>query len=69
MESSGTTSLQNSSIEAVGSTVQLKGDERVAVDGSKILAPKATDSSDGASSITLRAGRIQVGSGAGRTIL
>jgi hypothetical protein len=69
LSSTGTTSLQGGSIFAAGSTVAIKGDISVAIQGTEISALNPTIGKPPLGSIAITGGSIKVGSNTGRTLL
>jgi filamentous hemagglutinin family protein len=69
LASTGTTSLQGGSITAAGSTVAIKGDTSVAIQGTEISALNPTIGQPSPGYITITGGAIKVGGETGRTLL
>jgi filamentous hemagglutinin family protein len=69
LSSTGTTSVQGGSIEALGSFVQIRGDQDVRLQGVEIHALNSSVSPASKGSISVTGGAIEVGKASGRTIL
>jgi filamentous hemagglutinin family protein len=69
LSSTGTTSVQGGSIEALGSSVQIRGDQDVRLKGVDIRALDSTVSPASMGSISVTGGAIEGGESSGRTIL